>query len=412
MRTEPRERPTPPAQTKRIFISTGEVSGDLQGSLLVTALRTQAIARGINLEIVALGGRRMEQAGAQALDDTTAIGSMGLIESLPFIFPTLAVQRRTKRYLKANPPDATVLIDYMTPNMVIGRYLRETYPTSPVVYYIAPQAWVWQENESVTRRIVACCDRIIAVFAAEASYYDRAGAKTNYFGHPLIDTYPKPLDRDVARRRCGVPDDQTIVALLPASRQQELKYILPPMFAAAQRLQERAHQDDRRELEFWIPLSQSQFRPKIEQAIRRYRLNAKFVPSDDLTRLAACDLALTKSGTVNLELALMGVPQVVVYALHPFTSWVLRTFLNFKISFASPVNLVLMRPVLPELLQELATPDRICRSALELLYDDERRSRMQLEYAEMRSVMGAEGVCDRVANSVLDSVLEPLLDAD
>lgn len=404
MMSERGDRPAPYTQTKRIFLSTGEVSGDLQGSFLVTALQTQAIARGLTLEIVALGGQRMQQAGARTLDDTTAIGSMGLIESLPFIFPTLAVQRRAKRYLKANPPDATVLIDYMTPNMVIGRYLRETYPTSPVVYYIAPQAWVWQENESVTRRILACCDRIIAVFAAEATYYRQAGAKTSYFGHPLIDAYPKPLDRDAARRRCHVPDDRTIVALLPASRQQELKYIMPPMFAAAQQLQERARQDGQRELEFWIPLSQPRFRPSIEKALHSYRLNARFVPSDDLTLLAACDLALTKSGTVNLELALMGVPQVVVYALHPFTSWVLRRLLKFEIPFASPVNLVLMREVLPELLQELATPDRIFRSALELLYDDDRRSRMQLEYAEMRGVMGSEGVCDRVANSVLDSL--------
>ncbi len=390
--------------TKRIFISTGEVSGDLQGSFLVAALRDQALLRGLDLEIVALGGPRMRQAGATAIDDTTAIGSMGLIESLPFIFPTLAVQRRAKRYLKANPPDATVLIDYMTPNMVIGRYLRETYPTKPVVYYIAPQAWVWQENESVTQRILDCCDRIIAVFPAEAEYYSHAGAKTDWFGHPLIDTYPQPLDRDAARRRLGVPDDRKIVALLPASRRQELKYVMQPMFAAAQQLQERARRDGQRDIEFWIPLSQPQFRPKIEQAIRHYRLNATFIPNDDLTQLAACDLALTKSGTVNLELALMGVPQVVVYALHPFTSWVLRTFLKFEIPFASPVNLVLMREVVPELLQEMATPDRIFRAALELLYDRDRASRTQLDYAEMRTAMGEAGVCDRVANSILDSI--------
>jgi lipid-A-disaccharide synthase len=392
--------------SKRIFISTGEVSGDLQGSFLVQALHRQAIARGMTLDIVALGGQRMRQAGAQAIDDTTAIGSMGLIESIPFIFPTLAVQRRAKRYLKANPPDATVLIDYMTPNMVIGRYLRETYPGRPVVYYIAPQAWVWQENESVTRRILACCDRIIAVFAAEAHYYSHAGAQTDWFGHPLIDTYPQRLDRAGARRRLGVPDDRTIVALLPASRRQELKYIMQPMFAAAQQLQERAQRDGQPEIEFWIPLSQPQFRPQITQAIRQYRLNATFIPNDDLTRLAACDLALTKSGTVNLELALMGVPQVVVYALHPFTSWVLRTLLKFEIPFASPVNLVLMREVVPELLQEKATPDRIFRSALELLYDREREARMQLEYAAMRTAMGEAGVCDRVADSILDSITD------
>jgi len=388
---------------KRIFISTGEVSGDLQGALLASALQERAAQRGLDLQIVALGGQRMRAAGAVSIEDTTRIGSMGLIESLPFIFPTLAVQRRAKRYLKAHPPDATVMIDYMTPNMVIGSYLRETYPDSPVIYYIAPQAWVWQETESVTTRILNCCDRIIAAFPGEEEYYRLAGAKTEWYGHPLLDTYPTVPDRAAVRRRLNVPDDRLVVTLLPASRRQELKFVMRPMFAAAQQLQARARQDGR-DLEFWIPLSQPQFRPAIERAMRKHGLNAKFVPNDDLTDLAASDLALTKSGTVNLELALMNVPQVVVYALHPFTSWVLRTFLKFEIPFASPVNLVLMRSVVPELLQEAATPDRIFRATLELLYDDARRSRMLAEYGEMRAAMGRSGVCDRVADSILNEI--------
>lgn len=369
----------------------------------MSALRRRAAARGIEIDIVALGGQRMRAAGVRAIEDTTAISSMGLVESLPFIFPTLAVQRRAKRYLKANPPDATVLVDYMTPNMVIGKYLRQTYPGVPVTYYIAPQAWVWQENESVTTRILDCCDRIIAVFPAEAEYYSKAGATTDWFGHPLLDTYPNVPDRAAVRRRLNVPDDLQIVTLLPASRRQELKYVMRPMFAAARKLQARARQDNH-EIEFWIPISQPQFRPAIERAIRQYGLNARFVPNDDLTDLAASDLALTKSGTVNLELALMNVPQVVIYALHPFTSWVLRTFLNFEIPFASPVNLVQIRAIVPELLQEAATPDRIFRTATELLYNRERRSRMAVEYGEMRAAMGRSGVCDRVAESILDAI--------
>ena len=123
----------------RIFISTGEVSGDLQGSLLIAALQRQAVAVGLTLEIVALGGEKMAQAGAKILGNTSGIGSMGLIESLPYVIPTLRVQRQAITYLKENPPDLVVLIDYMGPNLGIGTYMKENLPDVPVAYYIAPQ---------------------------------------------------------------------------------------------------------------------------------------------------------------------------------------------------------------------------------------------------------------------------------
>jgi len=383
---------------KRIFISTGEVSGDLQGALLISALLRRAALQGKALEIVALGGDRMEKAGATLIGNTTPIGSMGLLESLPFILPTLRIQQRTQRYLQRNPPDVTVLIDYMTPNMVIGRNLRQAYPDRPVLYYIAPQAWVWQENPSVTQRILSACDRILAVFPAEARYYQQAGATVQWVGHPLLDRYPQPLDRHTLRQQLGLDAHQRIITLLPASRSQELKYVLCPMFAAAQQLQAQDPQ-----LIFWIPLSQPQFRPAIEAAIQRYQLkNTKFVASQDLTHLAASDLALTKSGTVNLELALMGVPQVVLYALNPLTAWVLRKLLKFQIPFASPVNLMLMEEIVPELLQEAANPQQIVQATIALLHDPVTRSQLQHNYTRLREQLGEPGVCDRVADAILE----------
>ena len=116
----------------RIFISTGEVSGDLQGSLLITALQRQAVAAGLTLEIIALGGDKMAQAGATILGNTSGIGSMGLIESLPYVIPTLRVQRQAIAHLKKNPPDLVVLIDYMGPNLGIGTFMSENLPDVPV----------------------------------------------------------------------------------------------------------------------------------------------------------------------------------------------------------------------------------------------------------------------------------------
>ena len=129
----------------KIFISTGEVSGDLQGSLLIAALKRHAVAAGLELEIIGLGGPRMAEAGATILGDTVGIGSMGLIESVPYIWPTIKVQEKAKKYLKNFPPDAVVLIDYLTPNLGIGSYIRRCLPNLPVVWYIAPQEWVWSK---------------------------------------------------------------------------------------------------------------------------------------------------------------------------------------------------------------------------------------------------------------------------
>jgi len=158
---------------KTIFISTGEVSGDLQGSLLVNALKRQASILGLDLEIVALGGDKMAKAGATLLGDTTSIGSMGLLESLPFVLPTLQIQRRAKKYLRQHPPDLVLLIDYAGPNMSLGRYFRRQLPQVPIIYYIAPQMWVWWAFAGDTTRLVDMTDRLLAIFPEEARYFEK-----------------------------------------------------------------------------------------------------------------------------------------------------------------------------------------------------------------------------------------------
>lgn len=380
----------------RIFISTGEVSGDLQGSLLIEALKRQAIATGLKLEIVALGGDKMAKAGATILGDTSNIGSMGLLESLPYVLPTLLVQRQAIAYLKQNPPDIVVLIDYMGPNLGIGSYMQKHLPQVPVAYYIAPQEWVWSINLSNTSRIVGFTDKLLAIFPEEARYFRDHGATVNWVGHPLIDRIQNAPSRQVAREKLGITPQQTAIALLPASRHQELKYLLPVIFEAAQTIQAKLP-----DVHFWIPLSLETFRQPIEQAIERYGLRATLVFGQQKEIFAAADFAITKSGTVSLELALLNVPQVVVYRLHPITVWIARKILQGSIPFASPANLVVMKPIVPEFLQEQATPENITQAAMELLLNPERREQTLRDYQEMRQCLGEIGVCDRAAQEIL-----------
>jgi lipid-A-disaccharide synthase len=380
----------------RIFISTGEVSGDLQGSLLITALKRQATAANLELDILALGGEKMVEAGATLLENTSGIGSMGLLESLPYILPTLQVQRKAIASLKQNPPDLVVLIDYMGPNIGIGTYLQQHLPQVPVLYYIAPQEWVWSVNVRNTARIVSFTHKLLAIFPEEARYFREKGAKVTWVGHPLVDHMQNAPSRQAAREKLGITPEQIAIALLPASRHQELKYLLPVIFQAAQTIQAKLPQ-----VHFWIPLSLEIYRQPIEEAIRRYNLRATIVSSQQKEVFAAADFAITKSGTVNLELALLNVPQVVAYRLHPFTVWFARKILKGSIPFASPANLVVMKRIVPEFLQEQATPENITQAAMELLLNPDRRQQTLTDYEEMRQCLGKVGVCDRAAQEIL-----------
>ena len=380
----------------RIFISTGEVSGDLQGSLLIAALQRQAVAVGLTLEIVALGWEKMAKAGAKILGNTSGIGSMGLIESLPYVIPTLRVQRQAITYLKENPPDLVVLIDYMGPNLGIGTYMKENLPDVPVAYYIAPQEWVWSMSFQNTNRIVGFTDKLLAIFPEEARYYQQNGANVCWVGHPLIDRMANAPSREIAREKLGIKDTEMTIALLPASRHQELKYLLPVIFQAAQNIQSKLPN-----IHFWIPLSLETFRNTITAAIKDYGLQATVVLGQQREVFAAADFAITKSGTVNLELALLNVPQVVVYRLNPLTAWIARHILKGSIPFASPVNLVVMREIVPEFLQEKATAENITQATMELLLNSEKRQKTLTGYQEMRYSLGELGVCDRTAKEIL-----------
>jgi lipid-A-disaccharide synthase len=390
---------------KRLFISTGEVSGDLQGALLVTALRKEADRQGIDLEILALGGDRMATAGAKILENTTGIGAMGIIEALPYAWSTLQLQKRTKKYLVDYPPDAVILIDYMGPNIALGSHLRKQRDGAgadrqpPIYYYIAPQEWVWSLGDGNTTKLIGFVDEILAIFPGEASHYAAAGAKVQFVGHPLIDGVEDLPDRASARATMGISDDEQTVVLMPASRTQELKYLMPVMFEAAQQLQEKLPQ-----VRFWIPLAMDRYRGAIETAIADYGLRATIWEGGSQVAIAAADLAITKSGTVSLEIALQNIPQVVIYRVSAITATIAQKILKFSIPFMSPANLVLMEPVVPELLQDEASADRIYAESYRLLTDEPARAKTLDGYRRIREALGAPGACQRAAVRILASM--------
>ena len=379
----------------QIFISTGEVSGDLQGAMLIDALQKQARARKIDLNIVALGGDRMAAAGAKILANTTTIGSVGFLEALPFILPTLKIQKQTKRYLQSNPPDVVVLIDYPGSNLIIGNYVHKHLPQIPIIYYIAPQDWAVPMLGNAPK-IAKIVDKILAIFPEEANYFKQKNIDVTWVGHPLLDKMATSLDRETARKLLGINSKKKVITLLPASRQQEIKYLLPVICQAARELQAKLP-----DIHYLIPVSLNIYHQAIADAVKTYNLSATILEGKTLEAIAAADLAITKSGTVNLEIALLNVPQVVLYRINPFTAWIARNLLGFSVPLMSPPNLIVQKKIVPELQQEEATEERIIEESLDLLGNKVKREQILADYKNMRSLLGEVGVCDRAADAIL-----------
>jgi lipid-A-disaccharide synthase len=253
--------------------------------------------------------------------------------------------------------------------------------------------------------LIGFSDQILAIFPEEARFYGSRGARVTWVGHPLIDTLAGLPLRQEARHQLGLDAAAPVLLLLPASRGQELRYLLPPMAAAVALLQRR-HPS----LEVLVPAGLAGFEEPLRQAMEGAGVRARVFAAAEANRLrpllcAAADAALTKSGTANLELALRDVPQVTGYRVSRLTALVAEHLLRFQVAHISPVNLVLGERLVPELLQSQLTPEAIV-AALEPLLDPdgEPRHRILEGYGRLRQALGEPGVTDRAAAAILDQL--------
>ncbi len=388
----------------RLLISTGEVSGDLQGSFLIKALLKESVLRSLPLEIIALGGPRMQSAGAELIADTTFMGAIGLLEALPFLLPTLKIQRKLNRSLKKSPPDLVVLIDYMGPNIRLGNQLRKTLPNIPIIYYIAPQEWAWRFGDGHTTDLIGFTNKILAIFKVEADFYANRGGNVSWVGHPMVDSVGNLPSKEMAFRKLSLKENQKLLLLLPASRSQEIKYLMPILAKAAFKLQQ--HDSS---VFVIVPAGLPGFEKPLQKLLDKTGISGKVIAADQIDKLkpflfSAATLALGKSGTINMELALTNVPQIVGYKVSKLTAFLAKKILRFKVDHISPVNLLLKERLVPELVQEEFTPDALVELALPLLQESETRSIMLQGYERVRENLGEPGAALRAAKEILSEV--------
>ncbi len=390
----------------KLLISTGEVSGDLQGSLLIKALKTNAEKRKIELEIIALGGERMREAGAKLISNTSSIGAIGFLEALPYVLPTLNSQSKIDNYLSSSPPDAVILIDYMGPNIRLGLKVKKKFPNIPIIYYIAPQEWAWRLGDSGTTDLISFTDKILAIFEEEAKFYSNKGGNVKFVGHPMLDFYRDIPNREDSMRKLGLTPDKKLLLIIPASRKQELKYILPTLLKAAKLLQEKDPS-----ITVLIPSGLKEFDKLLNNSLKEYDLSGRIILSNEVDNIkpflfSAAHLALAKSGTINMELALNSVPQIVGYKVSRVTAFFAKYLLRFNIKYISPVNLLLNKMLIPEFVQEDFKSEKIFNAALRILEDNSSTEDIMLGYKRLKDKLGKPGVTDRASKYILDMLFQ------
>ena len=390
---------------KKIFISTGEVSGDLHGGLLSKALFDEARKNSINLEIYGLGGDKMNNEGVHLFKDTTSISAIGIWEALPLIIPMMRIQKKFYQSIKKYRPNCLILIDYMGPNIKIGMKLKKSRSNIPIYYYIAPQEWAWRVGNNSTTNLINFSDKIFAIFKQEASFYKRRGGNVFWVGHPMIDLTKKLPSKKDSRTILKLRASQNILLLMPASRPQELRYILPTYLKTAKKLQLRYPS-----LVIYIPSCRKVFDKKFREGLEKYKIKGTVISQKDDSELmpyvySLTKLALCKSGTVNMELALYGVPQIVGYRVSRVTAFIAKKILNFKVKFISPVNLLLKKSVVPEFVQKNFNENKIFYKACRLLDLSSEKARIKKGYTLLKKELGEEGVVKRAAKEIINSII-------
>tara|TARA_B100000941_G_scaffold288964_1_gene266969 strand:- start:444 stop:1622 length:1179 start_codon:yes stop_codon:yes gene_type:complete len=390
---------------KKIFISTGEVSGDLHGSLLSNALFKEAKKRSIDLEVYGLGGERMKKEGVKILQDTTSISAIGIWEALPLIIPTLKIQKNFFKSLKQVSPSCLILIDYMGPNIKIGRKIKSEKTKIPIYYYIAPQEWAWRVGNNSTTDLIGFSDKIFAIFKQEATFYKRRGGNVFYIGHPMMDLTKKLPNKKDSRKILKLRANENILLLMPASRTQELKYVLPSFMKAAKKLQTKYPN-----LIVYILSCRNVFDEKFQKSLEEFQVEGKVVSQKDIEELkthiySLTKVALCKSGTVNMELALYGIPQIVGYKVSRVTAFIAKKVLNFKVKFISPVNLLVKKQIIPEFVQKEFDVEKIYYKACKILDRKSEKLKIAKGYDLLKKELGEKGVVNRAAEEIINSLI-------
>jgi lipid-A-disaccharide synthase len=377
---------------KRVFIIAGEASGDVHGAHLVKAMA----AADSSLSFRGVGGRELREAGVQLLWDAAEVAVVGLMEVARHLATIARAFRLTVKTLRSWQPHLLILIDYPDFNLLLARKAKKL--GIPVMYYISPQVWAWRSGRVKTIR--RCVDRMVVLFPFEETLYREAGVPVSFVGHPFLDTVAG-RDREEPGR-CLSPSSggRPLVGLLPGSRQNEVRVLLPIMLQAATSLVRRmphAH--------FLLPLASTIKADQVRPLLQARSLPLTVMEGRTHEAIQACEVIVAASGSVTLEAAILGTPLVIVYKVNRLSYEIGRRLI--RVEHIGLVNLVAGETVAPELIQDQVTAEGIVNEVMGILENPVRRAWIRSRLEEVRRRLGSPGASIRAAEIALSLLGKP-----
>ncbi|MBM3341206.1 MAG: lipid-A-disaccharide synthase [Betaproteobacteria bacterium] len=347
----------------------GEASGDLLGAHLVEALK----ARRPDLQFEGIAGPRMIAAGVKALYPCEKLSVGGYVEVLRHL-PEIARIRRgiTRHFLRTRPQ---VFIGIDAPDFNLGVEFKFRAAGISTIHYVSPSIWAWRGER--IHFIKQAVDHVLALFPFEPPLYEKAGIPVSYVGHPLADLLADYPDQAAVRASLGLAAEVPVIALLPGSRVIELKAMADLMVATAKRIAAAVPG-----ARFVAPLINPPTRALFEAALQREPgVNIQLLEGRSHDAMAAADVVLLASGTATLETALLKRPMVITYRMPRISAWMIKR--RGYLKFVGLPNILANEAVVPELLQEAATPQALAQAVIDLLNDAPRRQRISERFARM-----------------------------
>lgn len=370
----------------KFFLIAGEASGDLHASNLIKAIRAQEP----EAFFVGLGGDKMREAGCTLYQDYRHMAFMGFVAVIQNLGEVRRNFRIAEQALLKERPDVLILIDYPSFNLRIAAFCKKHLPDTKIVYYIPPKIWAWKKRRVHT--IARLCDAVLGIFPFEPAFYARYGYQCTYVGNPTAEllrhtrlpkrTHQQPSEHAVTNT------EKPFIALLPGSRQAEIKHCLPMMLAAA-----RAFPN------YPIVVTAA---PGLDDAFYLpYLKDGESLRRDTYQVLASAQAAVVNSGTATLETALLGCPQEAVY--HVATGRVLGFLkpLLFTIPYFTLVNIILGKEVIKEQVAYHFTERDVREELDRLLHDEHYRAAMQHSYAELSTALGSSNASQTAAEEII-----------
>lgn len=368
------------------MIVAGEASGDIYGADLVS----EALNLAPDLHFFGIGGARMREAGVVTLVDSSDMAVVGLVEVIKHFDVISSAFRTLKQIVLNDSPDLLILIDYPGFNLRLAKVAKKA--GVKVLYYISPQIWAWRQGR--VKKIARLVDHMAVILPFEAPFYQRAGVPVTFVGHPMLDLVSVVLDRSAAASSFNLDPSRKIIGLFPGSRRNEIERLLPVIIAAAAKLKERFP-----DIQFILPLASTLHSDDIAPLLTAANLDVTITRARIHDMIRACDAVISVSGTVTLEIALVGTPMVIIYKLSPLTYQLAKRLV--KVDNIGLCNIVAGETVVQELIQDQANPEAIAVEVGKLLTDDAYRAAIVGKLGEVRSKLGSGGASVLVARLAL-----------